>query len=94
MTGAPLYFRITEGEPLPELRTHAPFRAVVILETQPSQEWETEATKWLVAEGCLYMMAWGDGCSRWHDSVDWASLEEFDFGEIPDDRFVMTTWHE
>ena len=40
------------------------------------------------------MMAWGDGCARWHDSVDWASLEEFDFGDIPDERFVMTTWHE
>ena len=26
-------------------------------------------------------------------TVDWTNLEEFDFGDIPDDRFVMTTWH-
>lgn len=40
------------------------------------------------------MMAWGTDCSQWDDSVDMAILEEFDFGEIPDDRFVMTTWHD
>jgi hypothetical protein len=22
-----------------------------------------------------------------------ANIEQFDFGEIPEDRFVMTTWH-
>jgi hypothetical protein len=40
------------------------------------------------------MMAWGPGCSSWDDSVDLANLEQFNFGEVPDDRFVMTTWHE
>ncbi len=40
------------------------------------------------------MMAWGEDCASWDDSVDLANLEGFDFGEIPDDEFVMTTWHE
>lgn len=40
------------------------------------------------------MMAWGTGCSSWDDAVDLANLEAFDFREIPDDDFVMTTWHE
>jgi hypothetical protein len=40
------------------------------------------------------MMAWGKNCSSWDDSVDHANLEEFNYGEIPDDRFVMTTWHD
>ena len=39
-------------------------------------------------------MAWGLECSEWDDSVDWAVLEKFDFGKIPDGHFVMTTWHE
>lgn len=39
-------------------------------------------------------MAWGRECSSWDDSVDFANLEEFSYGEIPDDAFVMTTWHE
>ena len=39
------------------------------------------------------MMAWGVNSSSWDDSVDMANLEQFDFGEIPNDKFVMTTWH-
>lgn len=39
------------------------------------------------------MMAWGPGCSSWDDTVDMANLEEFDYGDIPEERFVMTTWH-
>lgn len=48
----------------------------------------------MVESGCLYFIAWGVACEAWHDAVDWAVLETFDFGEIPDDRFVMTTWHD
>ena len=40
------------------------------------------------------MMAWGDECESWDDSVDMANLETFDFGDVPDEEEVMTTWHE
>ena len=40
------------------------------------------------------MMAWGINCSSWNDSVDMANMEKFGFDEIPDDNFVMTTWHD
>ncbi len=40
------------------------------------------------------MMAWGPSCSSWDDSVDYANLEDFEWKDIPDDRFVMTTWHD
>jgi hypothetical protein len=40
------------------------------------------------------MAAWGIECSSWDDSVDYANLEEFSYGDIPEDRFVMTSWHE
>ena len=91
---APAYVRIAEGEPLPDISSHAPFRAIVIIDAPYSNEWQGEVSDWLVASGCLYMMAWGEGCSSWDDSVDYANLEAFDYGDIPDDRFVMTTWHE
>ena len=39
------------------------------------------------------MVAWGTECSSWDDSVDWANIEALDYLEIPDDKFVMTTWH-
>ena len=38
-------------------------------------------------------MAWGLDCSLWHDSVDSANIEKFIPNDIPDDQFVMTTWH-
>ncbi len=40
------------------------------------------------------MMAWGTNCSSWDDSVDLANLEAHNFGDIPEDSFIMTTWHE
>ena len=39
------------------------------------------------------MMAWGRDCSLWDDSVDIANLQCFDYGDIPDESFAMTTWH-
>jgi hypothetical protein len=35
----------------------------------------------------------GIECEQWHDAVDWTVLEEFDYGDVPDDRHIMTTWH-
>ena len=40
------------------------------------------------------MVAWGPGTSGWDDSVDEANLEAFAFGDIPNESFVMTSWHE
>lgn len=71
-----------------------PSRVVVIVEAQVTPAWQHEVSRWLIEEGCVYMMAWGLDCSTWDDSVDMANLEIFDFEPIPDERFVMTTWHE
>ncbi|AWW75258.1 hypothetical protein CD351_12545 [Erythrobacter sp. KY5] len=40
------------------------------------------------------MMAWGHDCSSWDDSVDHALREKFNNQGVPDESFVMTTWHE
>ena len=40
------------------------------------------------------MMAWGIECSKWDDSVDYANMEAFGYGDVPDESFVVTTWHE
>lgn len=66
----------------------------MVIEDVVDKEWQNAISDWLVQSGCLYMIAWGLDCSRWDDSVDWANLAEFDYGEIPEDSFVMTTWHE
>jgi hypothetical protein len=88
------YFRIMDGEPLPDISACRPFRAVVVIEAPYSTEWQDQVSDWLVASGCLFMLAWGPNCSSWDDSVDHANLRAFDFGEIPDDQGVYTTWHD
>lgn len=71
----------------------APFRALLIVEAPVSDSWQAAVSDWLVQSGCLYMLAWGIDCSSWDDAVDMANLKRFDYGDVPDDQFVMTTWH-
>lgn len=88
------YIHVAPECQLPEVAAQAPFRAVVIAEEECSHAWQAEVCGWLVKTGCLYMMAWGKNCTSWDDSVDIANLERFGFEDIPDDQFIMTTWHQ
>ena len=88
------YVRVQSGDALPDISNLKPFKALVIIEEDISHEWQSQACKWLVDSGCLYMMAWGHDCGSWDDMVDWSNLEQWDFGEIPKEASVMTTWHE
>jgi hypothetical protein len=88
------YLRVEPGGELRPYDGERPFRAIVVVEESVSPVWRAIASKWLVDAGCLYLVAWGRECSLWDDSVDRANLEAFDFGEIPDRKLVMTTWHE
>jgi hypothetical protein len=90
----PEYIFLAPNGPLPEITGGAPFRAAVLIESPVETEWQWEVSKWLVKSGCLYMVAWGIECSSWDDSVDYAAMEKFDYGDVPDAEFVMTTWHE
>jgi len=86
------YLHLSPGQAPPDLSC-GPFRALIVSEAEVTQEWRDRIAAWLLRSGCLYVVAWGVGCVEWHDTVDRIHLEEFDFGDIPDDRFVMTTWH-
>lgn len=88
----PKYLHLRPESPPPVLMT-GPYRAVIIADVAVSVEWQNQIAEWIVAIGSLYVVAWGVDCEKWHDSVDWAVLEVFEFGDIPDERFVMTTWH-
>ncbi len=48
----------------------------------------------IVATGCRYACCSGVGCSSWHDAVDFAFIATDPNYQPPDERFVMTTWHE
>jgi hypothetical protein len=94
MNDAPVYFHLEPGAPPPDVSALSPFRAVVVVDTAVTSTWQSQMSEWLVKSGCLYMMAWGKDCSSWDDAVDIANLEQFDYGSIPEDRSVMTTWHD
>ena len=87
------YVRVRDGNSLPDVSDLEPFKAIVIIEDGVTPAWQKTVSTWLVQSGCLFMMAWGHECSSWDDSVDYANLENVDYGDIPADQFVMTTWH-
>ncbi len=93
MANLPEYVELSIGADLPQLRWE-PSRVVVILDRAVEPSWKERASEWFISIGCLYMMAWGEGCSTWDDSVDYANVRAFIPGDIPEDRAVMTTWHE
>lgn len=91
---APEYLHLRPGDAPPHLGNSAPFKAIVVIEAEVMPEWQGQISTWLVHSGCRYMMAWGRKCEEWDASVDEANLVQFDFLEIPEDDFVITTWHE
>jgi hypothetical protein len=88
------YYLLSNSENLPILTDLSPFKAVVVVDVIVATSRKKIISEWLVSSGCLYMMAWGLECSSWDDSVDMANIVAFEYGEIPDGSFVMTTWHE
>jgi len=87
------YLHLSNGQTPPSLEGLDPFKAVLFIEQTTEDIWRTTVAEWLVRSGCLYLMSWGDDCEDWHDRVDWANISSFEGKEIPDEAFVMTTWH-
>ena len=93
MESAPQYVHLVPGVE-PAALSSEPSRVVVVLDEPVEPDWQMRVSRWLIASGCLYMLAWGPGCSSWDDSVDAANREAFGDGNIPEERDAMTTWHE
>jgi hypothetical protein len=89
----PEYVHLHPGDTPPLLGEPGPFKAVVVIDADVTPEWRGQVCNWLVSSGCRYMIAWGKDCSAWDSSVDEANLVMFDYEEVTDDDFVMTTWH-
>ena len=86
------YIHLPAGIKLPETE-RCPRRVVVLIEQNVTDDWQNEVSDWIVESGCLCMMAWGTECSSWDDSVDYAMLDKFNYKDIPEDNFIMTSWH-
>ncbi len=88
------YLQLEPGSELPDISALKPFRTLVIIEAKLTSEWRSKVSQWLVKSGCLYMLAWGRDCRSWGHSVDFASIADSNFGDIPEQEFVITTSHE
>lgn len=88
------YVHLPPGSQPPAIGEAGPFKAVLVLEQAVADGWQDQISEWLVRSGCLYMMAWGVKCSSWDESVDWANHSVTGLNDVPDDQFVMTTWHD
>lgn len=88
------YLHLPPGSETPALEHLSPFLAILLAEEEVDELWQAEVSRWLVASGCRYLLAWGKDCEAWHDMVDDANLEAFDYEDIPEEDVVMSTWHE
>ncbi len=89
----PRYLHLKPGDAPPRLEGVAPFKAVLVIDSEVTPEWQAQVSDWLVRSGCRFMMAWGQKCGYWELSVDRANSARFDYGEIPEDDLVITTSH-
>jgi len=94
MSETPYYLHQRPDAELGNFRQSEPSRVVLISESVTSQTFKDSIAKELAHGNCLYFMAWGTECEAWHDAVDMANIEQFNFQEIPAERFIMTTWHD
>lgn len=67
---------------------------VVVADANISTNDQTDLSDAFVAQGCRYAVCAGHDCSSWDDSIDWAFISTDPNYDPPDDRFVMTTWHD
>ena len=93
MVPATNYIHLAPNSALPGIRV-IPSKFIVVVEAEVSGAWQQRVSDWIVASGCLYMMAWGRASSTWDDSVDWANIDRCGSHPIPESEFVVTTWHD
>lgn len=73
----------------------APFVAVVFAcDPKITPEQQANISEQLVERDCRYMLAWGFNAISWDTSVDIAFINTDPDFSPPEDRHVMTTWHD
>jgi hypothetical protein len=88
------YIHLQPDGDLPDISDLAPFKVIVIADNSIDEMWIWDASRWLVASGCRYVMAWGNECDSWAESVEEATSEAFNYEAIPEESQVIATAHE
>jgi hypothetical protein len=93
-TPALQYLHLSPDSALPELAGGKPFKAVIVAEADVLETVLWDVSRWLIASGCLYALAWGKDCAAWHEALDDAFLEATNYEDVPAERALISTWHE
>lgn len=83
------YLHLPPDAELPALQL-PPFIAIVLAEDEVLDTWQWDASRWLVASGCRYLLAWGKDCAAWNEAVDDAFQEAVDYEDVAPERQVLT----
>ncbi len=71
----------------------SPFKCLVIVEREVSNNVRNQICETLADAGCLWLHAHGNEATIWDDVMSETNIEEVGFGkEIPPEKFIMTTW--
>jgi hypothetical protein len=69
------------------------FKCVILTGDDLPDERRNAICREIVGIGCRWAMTWGPDCELWHDCLDETVLLRHNHS-VPDDKFLMTTWHE
>ncbi|MGH9949707.1 MAG: DUF7684 family protein [Pyrinomonadaceae bacterium] len=67
---------------------------LVVIRNDVTNDEQKNLSELLVATGCRCAVCFGYECSSWDDSIDYASILSDPNFEPPEERFIMTTWHD
>lgn len=87
------YIYLPTDTPVPIPPEMTAFKCLILIEREVGENYRHDVSKSLIEAGCLYSLAWGQDCTLWDDSVDWAFLERHNYEDVPEEKFVMTTFH-
>jgi len=82
------------GDAVPSFALGEDFKCVIWTTSAMDNSWRMQVARVLVADRLRHMTAGGLDGTLWDDAVDWAYLETDPNFDPPDERFVMTEWHD
>ena len=90
----PHYLHLAPGSELPELKALDNFKAVLVADVDVADTVRWDVSRWLMASGCKYALAWGKDAELWRESLDDAHLEATNYDDVADAERVITTAHD
>jgi hypothetical protein len=67
---------------------------LVVCDSSTTTEEHAALSQQIVEEGCRYAVCTGHNCELWHDLIDESFIGSDPNFNPPNDRMLMTTWHE